>query len=61
MEFEFENNFFRERLYLHSNQNPIILLNSQENLTINEMKMIGVLGHDCALVRLYWAGDNLRT
>ena len=23
----------------------------------NEMK--GVLGHDSALVRLYWAGDNL--
>ena len=22
--------------------------------------MIGVLGHDSALLRLYWAGDNLR-
>ena len=21
--------------------------------------MIGVLGHDSALLRLYWAGDNL--
>ena len=27
--------------------------------TTNEMKMIGVLGHDPALVKLYWAGDNL--
>ena len=23
--------------------------------------MIGVLGHDSVLVRLYWAGDNLRS
>ena len=33
------------------------MMNAEKIFDLNEMN--GVLGHDFALVMLYWAGDNL--
>ena len=40
-------------------QNTDILIPSKSEFLNKWNEMIGVLGHDSACVRLYWAGDNL--